>query len=160
MLPILVFVGALICLANLLGLALFALSFRRQAKRQRELLQRTRSDFQDALNQVLDRYQDLRAEQDLEDEEDLPQATGRETTTPEATRRISSSAERPVFETIATTLPALPTVGAGINFGKRTQILRLYRQGEGTAEIGAAVGVPRAEVELVIKMHNAVQAAR
>lgn len=136
MLPILVFAGSLICLANLLGLALFALAYRRQSARQRELLHQTRDDFQEAINQILDRYQALRER--VEEEE----------------------VEENEFETIATTLPAIRPLGNGITFSKRAQILRLHRQGESPAQIAENLGVGKAETELVIKLHAATATVR
>jgi len=137
MLPILVFAGSLICLGNLLGLALFILAYRRQSARQHELLQKTRGDFQDALNQILNRYQELRTQ--AEDEGEWEQE------------------DAPEYETIATTLPALQPLGTGLNFSKRTQILRLHRQGASAGEISVELGVQKAEVELIVKLHRGAE---
>jgi hypothetical protein len=122
------------CLANLLGLALFVAAHRRQASRQKELLRQTRDDFQEAINQILDRYQELRGQ-------------------------VSDTAEEdPGFEMIAGTtpaasIPAVAAVGDGMNFSRRAMILRLHRQGESPARIAAAVGLPKAQVELLVKVH-------
>jgi DNA-binding NarL/FixJ family response regulator len=45
---------------------------------------------------------------------------------------------------------------SGLNLSKRTQVLRMHRTGEGSAGIAAALGLPRGEVELLIKVHSMV----
>jgi len=52
--------------------------------------------------------------------------------------------------------PALPqiTLRPGLNVQKRVQALRLLRRGEDIAHIAAALGVPRREVELLIRVHQ------
>jgi len=45
---------------------------------------------------------------------------------------------------------------SGINLSTRTQVLRRNRFGEPPAEIAAAVGVPRAEVDLLLKVNRIV----
>jgi hypothetical protein len=45
---------------------------------------------------------------------------------------------------------------SGFNLSKRTQILRLHRSGKDSAGIAAAMSLPRAEVELLIKVHRMV----
>jgi DNA-binding NarL/FixJ family response regulator len=44
----------------------------------------------------------------------------------------------------------------GMNLTKRSQVLRLHRQGESSAHIAAVLHLPLAEVELVLKVHRAV----
>lgn len=43
---------------------------------------------------------------------------------------------------------------SGMNLSKRTQVLRLHRSGESSAGIAASLGLPRGEVELLIKVHS------
>jgi len=45
---------------------------------------------------------------------------------------------------------------SGMNLSKRTQVLRLHRAGQDNAGIAAALGLPRAEVDLLIKVHRLV----
>lgn len=45
---------------------------------------------------------------------------------------------------------------SGLNLSKRTQVLRMHRAGEGSAGIAASLGLPRGEVELLIKVHSLV----
>ncbi len=45
---------------------------------------------------------------------------------------------------------------SGLNLSKRTQVLRMHRTGEGPAGIAASLGLPRGEVELLIKVHSMV----
>lgn len=47
---------------------------------------------------------------------------------------------------------APPPSPAALNLSRRAQILRLARRGEGVPQIAAAVGVPRNEVELLLKI--------
>lgn len=49
----------------------------------------------------------------------------------------------------------LAASGASLNFSRRVQILRLYRRGESPSHIAAALGLPAAEVELIVKLHGA-----
>ncbi len=49
-----------------------------------------------------------------------------------------------------------PPARSGMNLSKRTQILRMYRSGNDSAGIAAALSVPRAEVDLLIKVHRIV----
>jgi len=43
---------------------------------------------------------------------------------------------------------------SGLNLSKRTQVLRLHRAGESSSGIAASLGLPRGEVELLIKVHS------
>ena len=45
---------------------------------------------------------------------------------------------------------------SGLNLSKRTQVLRLHRAGEGSAAIATSLGLPRGEVDLLIKVHGMV----
>ena len=50
----------------------------------------------------------------------------------------------------------IPTLRAGLNLSKRSQALRLYRQGEAPDRIAAALEVPLQEVDLLLKVHRIV----
>ncbi len=43
---------------------------------------------------------------------------------------------------------------SGLNLSKRTQVLRMHRAGQDQAGIAAALALPRAEVELLLKVHQ------
>jgi len=45
---------------------------------------------------------------------------------------------------------------SGLNLSKRTQVLRLHRAGEDSAAIATSLGLPRGEVDLLIKVHGMV----
>jgi DNA-binding NarL/FixJ family response regulator len=45
---------------------------------------------------------------------------------------------------------------SGLNLSKRTQVLRLHRSGESSAAIATSLGLPRGEVDLLIKVHGMV----
>ena len=45
---------------------------------------------------------------------------------------------------------------AGMNLSKRIHALRLWRKGEGSSHIAAAVAVPEREVDLLIRVQEAV----
>ena len=132
MLPLLVFSGALICLGNLLGLGLFALAYRRQATRQSESLTQTRDDFQDAINQILDCYQGLR----------------------EQIEQSPAPPPRHDFQPVLATTPSTVHLQTSMNLTKRVQILRLHRRGESPSHIATSLGVPQAEVDLVVKLNR------
>jgi hypothetical protein len=51
-------------------------------------------------------------------------------------------------------LVAPAPVRSGLNLSKRTQVLRMHRAGQDTAEISAMLALPRSEVELLIKVHS------
>jgi len=53
-------------------------------------------------------------------------------------------------------LVAPAPVRSGLNLSKRTQVLRMHRGGQDSAGIAAALALPRAEVELLIKVHRIV----
>ena len=52
--------------------------------------------------------------------------------------------------------PSLPA-GLSMNLSKRTQALRMHRRGEPLEQIASVLGIPRREVELLIKVQNAVR---
>ena len=58
-------------------------------------------------------------------------------------RRLSKPARLP-----------LRTMRPGINIANRFEILRLARKGEDPGRISAALGIPRREVELLIRVHQ------
>lgn len=45
---------------------------------------------------------------------------------------------------------------SGLNLSKRTQVLRMHRAGQDSAGIAAALALPRAEVDLLMKVHRIV----
>jgi hypothetical protein len=51
-------------------------------------------------------------------------------------------------------LPQIEAPRAGFNLNKRVQAMRLLRRGEEVGHIAAALGVPRAEVELLIRVQQ------
>jgi hypothetical protein len=53
-------------------------------------------------------------------------------------------------------LPVAPR--SGFNLNKRTQAMRMLRRGEDLAHVAAALGVPRKEVELLIRVQGIVAA--
>ena len=48
--------------------------------------------------------------------------------------------------------PAPPR--SGLNLNMRTQVLRMYRHGEGEEQIASRLGLPRTEVALLLKVHK------
>jgi hypothetical protein len=64
---------------------------------------------------------------------------------------IRISEERPAVEELA--FVAAP-LRAGINLSKRVHALRMLRRGEEVSHIAAALGVPRKEVELLIRVQS------
>ncbi|MFN7994736.1 MAG: hypothetical protein U0Q18_14105 [Bryobacteraceae bacterium] len=51
-------------------------------------------------------------------------------------------------------LVAPMTTKSGMNLTRRTQVLRMHRSGEQSAGIASSLGLPRGEVELLIKVHR------
>lgn len=51
---------------------------------------------------------------------------------------------------------AAPVSASGINLTTRSQVLRRHRQGEDAAQIAAALGLPRTEVDLLLKVNRLV----
>jgi hypothetical protein len=50
--------------------------------------------------------------------------------------------------------PAASGPRSGINLNKRVQALRLHRRGEDIGHIAAALGVPRREIELLLRIEQ------
>jgi hypothetical protein len=48
------------------------------------------------------------------------------------------------------------TIRSGMNLNKRTQALRQYRLGQPSGEIAKTLDMPRAEVDLLLKVHRIV----
>ncbi len=53
-------------------------------------------------------------------------------------------------------LVAPPPPQSGFNLSKRSQVMRLSRQGENAENIAAALNLPRREVELLLKVQKIV----
>jgi uncharacterized protein (DUF2062 family) len=64
----------------------------------------------------------------------------------EAAAAPASPGREPVF------VPVSPR--AGINLNRRIHVQRLLRKGDTPAHIAAALGIPRAEVDLLIRVHG------
>jgi hypothetical protein len=58
----------------------------------------------------------------------------------------------------ATPPPPAPALRPSINLTKRAQALRMRRRGESLESIAAALAVPRNEVELLLKVHEMLEA--
>ncbi|HEY4361899.1 MAG TPA: hypothetical protein VGN17_13055 [Bryobacteraceae bacterium] len=76
-------------------------------------------------------------------------------------RAHRASIERVLQEIRETERPAPPpaalpplTLRPGLNVQRRVQALRLLRRGEDISHITAALGVPRREVELLVRVHQ------
>ena len=54
--------------------------------------------------------------------------------------------------------PTLPDAG-GMNFSRRTRVLRMYRRGGRPDQIAAALGIPVNEVNLLLKLQQLAEAA-
>ncbi len=67
-----------------------------------------------------------------------------------AIRMAEIAAQQPVF------VAALPR--SGMNASKRVQAMRMLRRNEDISHISAALGVPRKEVELLIRVQQVVAA--
>ncbi len=63
-------------------------------------------------------------------------------------RRLRATEDR------STALVPPAPLRSGFNLNKRTQVLRLSRQGEKPASIAAALQLPRAEVELLLRVEE------
>jgi len=68
--------------------------------------------------------------------------------------RLQDLERAPAPVPVAVPVPAIPR--AGMNLNKRSQALRLHRQGQGPDQIAAALDLPRQEVELLLKVHQIV----
>jgi hypothetical protein len=51
-------------------------------------------------------------------------------------------------------VPGVP--GPSFNLSRRSQVLRMYRRGDAAGQIAASLGLPRQEVDLLIKVHRIV----
>jgi len=60
---------------------------------------------------------------------------------------------QPVAEQPAVTFVPAP-LRAGLNLNKRVHAMRMLRRGEDIAHIAAALGVPRREVELLVRVQS------
>jgi hypothetical protein len=61
-------------------------------------------------------------------------------------------AARPAEEPAMTFVPA--PLRAGLNLNKRVHAMRMLRRGEDVTHIAAALGVPRREVELLVRVQS------
>src|SRR5712692_3000267 len=61
---------------------------------------------------------------------------------------------REVEERSGTVLTPVPK--SGLNFSKRSQALRMHRRGDTAEQIALALGLPRNEVTLLLKVHRIV----
>lgn len=76
--------------------------------------------------------------------------------------REEASSHRQRIERLEEELQALrqaQTPRPGMNLTRRTIVLRMSRRGERPEQIAAALGLPRAEVELLLKLHHAAAGA-
>jgi hypothetical protein len=62
------------------------------------------------------------------------------------------------YQAVPSTMSAIPR--AGLNLGKRTQVLRMHRNGDAPDRIAATLEVPLQEVDLLIKVHRIVLSSR
>jgi hypothetical protein len=73
--------------------------------------------------------------------------------------RLEEAERRPLVSDTQQDATVPAPVGAvlrsGMNLNKRVQAVRLLRRGEDIAHISAALGVPRREVELLVRVHQA-----
>jgi hypothetical protein len=70
---------------------------------------------------------------------------------------LTSLADRlATLESEARETPANVTIRSGMNLNKRTQALRQYRLGHASTEIAKSLDMPRAEVDLLLKVHRIV----
>jgi DNA-binding NarL/FixJ family response regulator len=56
--------------------------------------------------------------------------------------------------------PVAVTLRSSMNLDRRTQALRLFRSGRTTPEIAKALDMPRAQIDLLVKVHQIVQTSR
>ena len=72
--------------------------------------------------------------------------------TEEMVERLRAAAPPPVAETEDAPAPLAPP-RPGFNLNKRVHAVRMARRGEDISHIAAALGVPRREVELLLRVH-------
>jgi len=65
---------------------------------------------------------------------------------------------RDILDTSGALVPPAPA-RSGLNLSARSQVLRRHRFGEPPAEIAASLGLPRAEVDLLLKVNRIVVAS-
>lgn len=83
---------------------------------------------------------------------ELHRATRRERRRVDEALARLEEAQAPPAEAVSPTLvPA-----SGVNLNRRVQAIRLIRKGEDVSRIAAILGVPRSEVELLVRVHNYV----
>jgi hypothetical protein len=68
--------------------------------------------------------------------------------------QLAESAERLRSELEEATRPSAGPVRQSVNLNKRGQVLRMRRRGENPETISAALGIPRNEVDLLLKVHQ------
>jgi hypothetical protein len=68
--------------------------------------------------------------------------------------RLRAAAEAPVPDSAPAASPVNQTPPSGLNLQRRAQALRLLRRGENVAHVSAVLGVPRGEVELLIRVQK------
>jgi hypothetical protein len=62
-------------------------------------------------------------------------------------------APQPIVQELA--MPFLPaSLRAGLNLNKRVHAMRMMRRGEDVSHVAAALGVPRREVELLVRVQS------
>jgi hypothetical protein len=70
---------------------------------------------------------------------------------------LASLADRlTALESEARETSAAVTIRSGMNLTKRTQALRQYRMGQASGEIAKSLEMPKAEVDLLLKVHRVV----
>jgi hypothetical protein len=72
----------------------------------------------------------------------------------EMDRKVTDANERHPDMVIIPTAPR-----AGFNLSRRVQAMRMLRQGEDISHVAAALGIPRREVELLIRVQAIVRAS-
>lgn len=84
-----------------------------------------------------------------------------ERTTRRERKRVDEIMER--LQAASPTPPAAPepvfvpiAAGAGLNINRRTHALRLLRKGQDIAHVSAALGVPRQEIELLVRVQDLI----
>ena len=90
----------------------------------------------------------------LEDQEQIENLRGALESAHTSLRTLENNLQEVQQQTGMLTAPA-PT-RSGMNLSKRTQVLRLHRAGEDPAKIACALGLPRGEVDLLIKVQGVV----
>ena len=73
--------------------------------------------------------------------------------------KLRAAAESPVPDDVTVASSDHPPLPSGFNLQHRAQAVRLLRRGENVAHVSAVLGVPRGEVELLIRVQK-LSAAR